>query len=168
MGIFGKPPDSKPGDPVSPPVRPVVHAPSPSPPPSPSPSPSAPPAPALAPRAGTAACVVGANTIFKGEISGDEDVLVEGTVEGQIRVTRDLRVGPAGKVKATIAAQSVIVSGEIIGDCEAATRVEIHATGRLTGNIRAPRIVVAEGAMFRGNSDMSNRKDERKDKVAIS
>jgi cytoskeletal protein CcmA (bactofilin family) len=46
--------------------------------------------------------------------------------------------------------------------------VEIQATGRLTGNIRAPKIIIAEGAMFRGNSDMSGRKDERKDKVAIS
>ena len=63
----------------------------------------------------------------------------------------------------------MVVSGEIVGDCEAATRVDIQSTGRLTGNIRAPKIVIAEGAMFRGNSDMSTRnKDERKDKLAIS
>ena len=147
MSIFGKPPDARPADPAAP-GRP------PAPPP-----PSHPGAPA--PRsAGT--CVIGAKTTIKGEILGDEDVLVEGNVEGQIRVTRDLRVAPGGVVKATVEAQSLIVSGEIVGDCQATARVEIQATGRLTGNIRAPKIVIAEGAMFRGNSDMSARKDDKK------
>ena len=153
MSIFGKPPDARPADPAAP-GRP------PAPPP-----PSHPGAPA--PRS-TGTCVIGAKTTIKGEIIGDEDVLVEGNVEGQIRVTRDLRVAPGGMVKATVEAQSLIVSGEIVGDCQATARVEIQATGRLTGNIRAPKIVIAEGAMFRGNSDMTGRKDERKDKVAVS
>lgn len=113
-------------------------------------------------------CVIGANITVKGEITGDEDLLVEGTVEGQIRVSRELRVGPRGKVKANVSAQSVVVSGELVGDCEATGRVEIQATGRLMGNIRAPKVVIAEGAVFRGNSDMSGRRDERKDRVAIS
>jgi cytoskeletal protein CcmA (bactofilin family) len=154
MSIFGKPPDAKPAEPAVP-GRPA-------PPPPPSSNPGAPASRA----AGT--CVIGAKTTIKGEIIGDEDVLVEGNVEGQIRVTRDLRVAPGGMVKATVEAQSLIVSGEIVGDCQATARVEIQATGRLTGNIRAPKIVIAEGAMFRGNSDMSGRKDERKDKVAVS
>jgi cytoskeletal protein CcmA (bactofilin family) len=118
--------------------------------------------------------VIGAKTTVKGEISGDEDLLIEGNVEGQIRITRDLRVAPGAMLKATVEAQSVSVSGEIVGDCQATGRVEIQATGRLTGNIRAPKIVIAEGAMFRGNSDMTGRKEERKDvpkdvgKVAVS
>jgi cytoskeletal protein CcmA (bactofilin family) len=134
------------------------------------------PAAAPAPRGGGApaspavptACVVGANITFKGEITGDEDLLVEGNVEGQIRISRELRVGPRGKVKATVSAQSVIISGELVGDCDAVGRVEIQATGRLMGNIRAPKVVIAEGAVFRGNSDMSGRRDERKDRVANS
>jgi cytoskeletal protein CcmA (bactofilin family) len=118
-------------------------------------------APAPAPsKAGT--CVIAAKTVIKGEINGDEDVVVEGNVEGQIKITRDLRVGANGVVKATVEAQSIIVSGEVIGDCQASVRVEIQSTGRLTGNIRAPKIVIAEGAMFRGNSDMSARKDDKK------
>lgn len=156
MGIFGKP-DEKHVEPAA------AQAPRP---------PAAPPTPAphapVAPRTGTTNCVVGVNTTIKGEILGDEDVLVEGNVEGQIRITRDLQVGPGGKVKANISARSVSVSGEVTGDCEASNRVEIQATGRLTGNIRAPKIIIAEGAMFRGNSDMSGRKEDRKDKVAIS
>ena len=99
--------------------------------------------------------MIGAKTTVKGEITGDEDILVEGTVEGQIRISRDLRVAASGSVRATIEAQSVIVSGEVLGDCKAAVRVDIQATGRLTGNIRAPKIVIAEGAVFRGNSDMT-------------
>jgi cytoskeletal protein CcmA (bactofilin family) len=169
MGIFGKP-DNKPGDPpgaAPAPPRPMA--------------PPGPPAPAThaaahAPATTAAApvrtvsptlCVLGANTTVKGEILGDEDVVIEGTVEGQIRIGRELRIGQGGKVRATVSAQSVVVSGEMQGDCEAHTRVEIQSTGRLIGNIRAPKIVIAEGAVFRGNSDMSGRGD-RKDRAANS
>jgi cytoskeletal protein CcmA (bactofilin family) len=112
--------------------------------------------------------VIGAKTVVKGEISGDEDVLVAGTVEGQIRIKRDLRVAPGGVVRASVEAHQVVVSGEIAGDCAADVRVEIQASGRLTGNIRAPKIIIAEGAMFKGNSDMSGKREERKDKIAAS
>ena len=149
MGIFGKPESKAPDTPA----QRVVAVPA-------SPAPAAP----TVPRA--ALCVIGPKTSIKGEITGDEDVLVEGTVEGQIRINRDLRIGTGGTVKATVQAQSVVVSGELIGDCHASHRVEIQATGRLTGNIGAPRVVIAEGATFRGNSDMSVRRDERKDKAA--
>jgi cytoskeletal protein CcmA (bactofilin family) len=148
MGIFGKPPDHKPVEPPPPPKPPT-------------------PGPAAAARP-SSACVIGPKTTIKGEITGDEDIVVEGVVEGQIRVSRDLRIGPGGVVKATVEAQSVVVSGELLGDCQALQRVELQASGRLTGNIRAPRVVIAEGATFKGNSDMSVRKDERKDKTAAS
>jgi cytoskeletal protein CcmA (bactofilin family) len=142
MGIFGKPGENKPAEPAPQRVSPAA-----------APAPAASPAPR-----GGGACVIGSKTTVKGEISGDEDVLVDGTVEGQIRINKDLRVGQGGTVKATIDAQSVVVSGEVIGDCHAASRVEIQASGRLTGNIRAPRVVIAEGAVFKGNSDMTGRK----------
>ncbi len=154
MGIFGKSPDVKPSDAV--PARPAAQQ---------SAAPAS--APAQAPRPGTSSvCVIGAKTLVKGEISGEEDVLIEGTVEGQVRVQREVRVGPGGVVKATLEAQSITVSGEVSGDCIAQTRVEIQASGRVTGNIRAPKIIIAEGAMFKGTSDMSPRRDERKDKAA--
>jgi len=154
MGIFGNS-ESKPPEAPSAPTRPAT------------------PPPAEKERGVTSAaaaaaiskpgtCIIAAKTVIKGELTGDEDVIVEGNIEGQIRITRDLRVGANGVVKATVEAQSIIVSGELIGDCQASVRVEIQATGRLTGNIRAPKIVIAEGAMFRGNSDMSARKDDKK------
>jgi cytoskeletal protein CcmA (bactofilin family) len=133
------------------------------------------PAPATAPAppgAARSACVIGSRTVVKGEISGEEDVIVEGVLEGQVRINRDLKVGAGGVVKATVIAQSVVVSGELTGDCSASGRVEIQATGRLTGNIRAPKVVIAEGAMFKGNSDMSgqpgHQKEERANKIAAS
>jgi len=107
-----------------------------------------------------AACVIGAQTRLKGEVTGDEDIIVEGFVEGQIRISRDLRIGPGGVVKATVEARSVVVSGELNGDCQASDRVEIQAKGCLTGNIRAPRLAIAEGAVFRGNSEMTSSKPE--------
>jgi cytoskeletal protein CcmA (bactofilin family) len=150
MGIFGKPPDPKPASASSSPV-------------------SVPATTSAAPVAASrGACVIGTKTVVKGEVLGDEDVIVEGTIEGQVRITRDLRVSPGGIVRAAVEALSVIVSGEVVGDCTASQRVEIQASGRLTGNIRAPKIVIAEGALFKGNSDMSGRKEDRKDKAAAS
>jgi cytoskeletal protein CcmA (bactofilin family) len=148
MGIFGKT-DNRP-----------VEAPKPAATPAPAAAPPA-PTPAAAPRAAQPPvvsgppCVIGAKTRIKGELTGDENVTIEGYVEGSIRISKDLRIGTGGSVKATVKAQSVVVAGELIGDCTATQRVHIEATGRLTGNIRAPRVVIVEGASFRGNSDMS-------------
>jgi cytoskeletal protein CcmA (bactofilin family) len=147
MGIFGKT-DGKPGEGA---VRPPVPAPAPH-----------PPAPPVARPSPGAPSVIGAKTQFKGEITGTETVVVDGLVEGTIRITGPLRIGPGGTVKATVSAQSVVVGGELVGDCQATERVEIEAAGRLNGNIRAPRVVIVEGATFRGNSDMSPRRDGSK------
>jgi cytoskeletal protein CcmA (bactofilin family) len=153
MGIFGK--DQKPAETP----RPFTSST-----PAGASSPSAPaPAPALRAAASAAAavvttCVIGPKTRIKGELTGEENVVVEGHVEGSIKIARDLTVGPGGTVKATVDAQSIVVAGELLGDCQASQRVQIEATGRLTGNIRAPRVVIVEGATFRGNSDMSPRK----------
>ncbi len=151
MAIFGKPPDSKP--------VPGTPVPSPTSTPSSGASGSAPGSPRRGPD--HAVCVIGPQVTIKGEITGEEDILVEGTVEGQVRISRELRVGEKGTVKATIEAQSILIHGEVIGDCHATTRVEIQSTGRLTGDIRAPKIVIAEGAMFRGNSDMTGRRETK-------
>src|SRR5437867_12869608 len=114
MSLFGKP-DTKPADPPPPPPRP-----------------SAAPAPPIA-RPSSSPCVIGPKIKIVGELSGDEDVLVEGQIEGEIRITRDLRVGAGGVVKAKVAAPSSIVSGALVGACEANRRVELPPTGPLDG-----------------------------------
>jgi cytoskeletal protein CcmA (bactofilin family) len=156
MGIFGKT-DVKPAEPAPRPPAPPTPAPAP---------PQKQPAPAPARGAGApaaaSASVIGAKTQFKGEITGVEPVVVEGLVEGTIRITGPLRVAPGGTVKANVSAQSVVIAGELVGDCQASERVEIEAAGRLNGNIRAPRVVIVEGATFRGNSDMAPRREGEK------
>ena len=144
MGIFGKQ-ESTPPERAAKPAAPPAGA--------KAKSSTAPAAPASS----GSQCVIGAKTVLKGDITGDEDVLVQGTVEGSIRIGRDLRVGPGGCVKAAVSAKSIVVAGEIIGDCQATQRVHLEASGRLTGNIRAPRVIIVEGATFKGNSDMSPR-----------
>ena len=141
MGIFGKT-ESK------------------APPPQRAPRPGSPPAPRTAPSApesATSKCIIGPHTVVKGDITGEEDVLVVGTVEGTIQIKSNLTVGSGGRVKATVGAQSIVIAGDVEGDCQAEQRVHIEATGKLSGNIRAPRVVIVEGATFKGNSDMSPR-----------
>ncbi|MGH9322359.1 MAG: bactofilin family protein [Vicinamibacteria bacterium] len=98
--------------------------------------------------------VIGKDTFIKGEVRGATDMLIEGKVEGEIHGTRDI-VGETGDVQARVVAQVLTVRGTVRGDCEASSKVEITATGKVFGNIAARAIVVAEGATFRGASKMA-------------
>ncbi|HJS59852.1 MAG TPA: polymer-forming cytoskeletal protein [Vicinamibacteria bacterium] len=156
MGIFGKS-EAKP--------EPIPEKPS-------APVPVPKPAAATAPPATTPAVarvsVIGARARLKGDITGDDDVVVEGTVEGQIRISRELRVAQGGRVLASVHAASVVVSGEVVGNCTASQRIELLATAKLTGDIRAPRIAIAEGAVFRGKSEMGRVEAPRQEKPAAA
>ncbi len=99
--------------------------------------------------------VIGAQIKIQGELSGDEDVVIDGRVEGKISVTKSLRVGEKATVNAEIKAHNVIVAGRVVGNVTAVEKVEILPSGSLEGNIRAPKIVIAEGAQFKGSVDMS-------------
>ena len=92
---------------------------------------------------------------MKGELSGDEDVTVEGRVEGMVSLNRGLTIGKTGVLEADVRALNVIVHGRVVGNIIAEGRVEIHPTGKLEGNIKSPKISIHEGAQFRGNVDMS-------------
>ena len=110
---------------------------------------------ASAPQAGMT--FVGVNITFEGTLTGSDPVLLEGTVRGNINLTGDLRVGPKARVEATVHAKSVVVEGKVTGDVSADDRVELVASANVEGNLKAPKIVVAEGAKFRGNVDMGSR-----------
>ena len=103
----------------------------------------------------TTNCLVGPKTTVKGEISGHEDVVIRGRVEGTISVDKHLIVDTGGRVQATVRAAVIIISGELVGDCHARERVELRSSGRLRGDIHAPRIAIAEGAEFHGRSHMA-------------
>ena len=99
--------------------------------------------------------LIGPHLRFQGELLGDEDVVVEGRVEGRVLLGRELRVAPSGVVVADVQAATVIIAGHVTGNVIASNRVEILSTGTLEGNIRAIRIAVGEGARFKGSVDMS-------------
>ena len=99
---------------------------------------------------------IGSNITIDGAITGNEPVLIEGTVRGKIDMGGDLRIGTAGRVEATVHAKNVTVEGKLTGDISADDRVELVASATVDGNIKAPKIVVAEGAKFRGNVDMGS------------
>ena len=98
---------------------------------------------------------VGPEMRFLGDLLGDEDVLVEGRVEGRVKVSKAFRVGARGVVVAEVAAATVSIAGRVVGNVSADERVELLPTGSLDGDIRAPRIVIGEGARFTGRIDMS-------------
>ncbi|HSS49955.1 MAG TPA: polymer-forming cytoskeletal protein [Thermoanaerobaculia bacterium] len=98
---------------------------------------------------------IAAGTRLHGEISGATEVLVDGEVAGEVRVEAPVVVGTDGVVEGPIAAPVVRVGGRVVGDVQATDRVEVLATGGLEGNISAPRVVISEGAFFKGRIEMT-------------
>jgi len=98
---------------------------------------------------------IGKSVVIKGELSGSEDLIIEGQVEGKIELRDNvLTIGPNGKIKAQVNAKAVIVQGEVTGNVSATEKVDIRDNGSLDGDIASPRVAIAEGAHFRGSIDM--------------
>jgi cytoskeletal protein CcmA (bactofilin family) len=98
--------------------------------------------------------VIGRSIVIDGEISGDAPVTVEGTVKGRIALDSIVNVAQDGVVEADIESQEVEISGSVTGNISAGDRVELHPEGRMVGDIRSPRILIADGASFKGHIDM--------------
>jgi cytoskeletal protein CcmA (bactofilin family) len=106
--------------------------------------------------------VIGPSIIVRGEVSGDEDLLVRGRVEGSINLPkRRVVVGADGRVQANVHAAHIEVHGTVEGDIRGDEHVAVSATGDVTGNISAPRVSLEDGGRFRGAIDM-DIKPERK------
>jgi cytoskeletal protein CcmA (bactofilin family) len=98
---------------------------------------------------------IGKSVVIKGELSGSEDLTIEGHVEGKIELRENvLTIGPNGKIKAEVFAKAVIVLGEVAGNVTASEKVDIRDNGSVDGDIASPRVAIAEGAHFRGSVDM--------------
>jgi cytoskeletal protein CcmA (bactofilin family) len=98
---------------------------------------------------------IGKSVVIKGELSGSEDLTIEGNVDGRIDLRENvLTIGPNGKIKAEVFAKSVIVLGEVVGNVTASEKVDIRDNGSVDGDIASPRVAIAEGAHFRGSVDM--------------
>jgi cytoskeletal protein CcmA (bactofilin family) len=97
---------------------------------------------------------IGKSVVIKGELSGSEDLTIEGHVEGKIELRQNvLTIGPNGKIKAQVFAKAVVILGEVTGNVTASEKVDIRDNGSVDGDIAAPRVAIAEGAHFRGSID---------------
>lgn len=99
--------------------------------------------------------VLGSTLCFKGDISAQEDFILQGRVEGSIHQAQRIFIAIGGAVVGRIHARVVVVDGNVDGDLHGLESVTVHKTGRVVGNIFAPRVVLVEGAVFNGRIDMS-------------
>jgi cytoskeletal protein CcmA (bactofilin family) len=98
--------------------------------------------------------VIGTSIVIDGEISGGEDLVILGTVKGKIALKESLFVEGSGVIEADIETANVEVSGKVTGNINASDKVELKADCKVVGDIRSPRILIADGAMFKGSVDM--------------
>ena len=134
--------------------------------------PVAPPATAVTPQAAptpihvapvvrmetTKVASIGKSLHVKGELSGNEDLIIEGKVEGKIALTGyNVTIGETGRVAAEVHAKTIVIAGLVHGNVVAGDKVEVAATGTMMGDIRAPRVVLLDGGRFKGSIDMESK-----------
>ena len=106
---------------------------------------------------------VGKSVVFKGELVSSEDMSIDGRVEGTVEV-RDhtLTIGPDAEIHADISAKTIMIHGAVTGSIKASDKVDIRETGKIDGDITAPRVAMAEGADLHGRIDtLSGREPGR-------
>jgi cytoskeletal protein CcmA (bactofilin family) len=101
---------------------------------------------------------IGKSISIRGDLTGNEDMVIEGQVEGKVDLPNNqLTVGANGKLKAEIHAKGVVIVGHVVGNVVGLERVEIQATGKVEGDVTAPKLVVAEGAQLNGAIQMTQK-----------
>ena len=114
--------------------------------------------------------MIGPSIRIKGDLTGEENLVIEGQVEGTIHLEKnDLTIGSSGRIKANIQAKGVIVEGQVEGDILGKEKVIIRRTGNMRGNIVAPRVTLEDGAMFKGSIEMepdARRSHEKEPDIA--
>ncbi|MFK7895861.1 MAG: polymer-forming cytoskeletal protein [Myxococcota bacterium] len=99
---------------------------------------------------------LGQSIVFKGELSGDEDLEIEGQVQGDVHLANhQVTVGANGRLTAEVTAKTIVIIGHVKGNLTATERIEIQATGVVEGDLKTPRLNVSEGAVLDGAIDMS-------------
>jgi cytoskeletal protein CcmA (bactofilin family) len=109
---------------------------------------------ARVPDAAPRASVLGPTLRFRGELSAQEDLIIQGSVEGSITHTQSLTVGTDGSMKGDIRARVIVIDGKVEGDLYATESVNVRATAKVKGNVFAPRVGITEGAFFQGQIEM--------------
>ena len=104
---------------------------------------------------------IGKSVVIKGELSGSEDLYVDGHVEGSIALKNySLTVGPNGQVKASVESKAVVVQGKLEGNVQASDRVELRKSAIVTGDITTQRIAIEEGAYLKGKIDIQGKAEK--------
>ena len=98
--------------------------------------------------------MIGAGTTIRGNLSGDEDLTVEGRIEGSVTLSKDLTIAGGAVLAAQIEAQNVAVNGEVNGNITAGQTVQVASGAKVVGDVTTPRIHIAEGAQFQGRINM--------------
>jgi cytoskeletal protein CcmA (bactofilin family) len=106
--------------------------------------------------------LVGKTLLIKGEIFSEDEILIEGKVQGKITVKNRVVIGRGGDVEAEIEARDVVIKGKVTGNVRGSQRVEIVSEGTLHGNISSPRVVIADSGFFEGNIEMKHRDEKAK------
>src|SRR5271163_1324723 len=102
------------------------------------------------------AASIGKSVEIRGEVKGSEDLMIDGRVEGTITLTDSkLTIGPTARVDADVAARDVVILGVLNGNVTATVRVDLRKGGNLTGNIRAARLSIEEGALLSGKVELT-------------
>ena len=114
------------------------------------------PAPSHHAQDGRGTAMIGKSVMIKGQIFSREDLTIDGEVEGSVELQEHrLTVGPNGKVQAGIKAREIVVLGAIQGNVEASEKIDIRKDARLVGDIKTARIVIEDGAYFKGSIDIT-------------
>lgn len=107
------------------------------------------------PSRGLESAVIGPSIQIRGDLSGEEDLIIQGKVSGTIQLReKSLTIGSQGQVEANVLANSIIVEGEVTGDLYGSQRVSIRKSGHVEGNIVSPKVSLDEGCRFKGSIDM--------------
>lgn len=103
---------------------------------------------------------IGPSIFIKGDLTGDEDLVIEGRVEGKVDLKQNnVTVGKNGRVKADVYGQVVTIEGEVDGNVFAREQAILRQAGAIRGNITAPRVILEDGSRFKGSIDMESSKD---------
>jgi cytoskeletal protein CcmA (bactofilin family) len=130
--------------------------------PPPPPRPAGAPAPEPQRRTERSPATIGPSIFIKGDLNGEEDLVVEGKVEGKIDLKANhVTVGKNGRVRADIFGKVVIIEGEVDGNVFAHEQAILRQTGAVRGNITSPRVILEDGSRFRGSIDMEPKEASR-------
>lgn len=99
--------------------------------------------------------IIGINVVLKGNLRNKGSIQVNGTIEGEVKSDENINIGETAKIKGPVTAKTIEISGEVKGLIEATDKLELNPTGRVTGDITAKSLIIKQGAVFVGKSNMS-------------